>query len=392
MTPSAPARTSRPSSRAPRAARLALAAAAFAGLLACSGDHGPAQGAAARPVPVRAATAEERAVPLEVHAIGNVAAAATVSVRARVGGELRAVHFREGEEVRRGELLFTLDRRPFEAAVAQAEAQLERDLAQLAKAEADVRRFGELVKDDFVTREQFDQARASADALAAAVKGDRAALESARLDLEYAEIRSPIEGRAGDLLVDAGNLVKANGDSPLVVIHQVRPIEVSFAVPERYLGPIRSQRGAGRELEVRCVPGPGEAAIAGVLAFVDNSVDTSTGTVRLKARFDNSDGRLWPGEFVDTWLVLGVERNAIVVPAPAVQSGQGGRFVYVISGDGTVARRPVTVDRTFNGDAVLAEGVEAGERVVTDGQLRLTPGASVTVVGENATPGEDGSP
>ncbi len=378
-----------PHSRAARTALLALAGLACSGLLACSGERGSDQATADGPVPVRAATAEALTVPLEIHAVGNVVASATVSVRARVGGELETVHFTEGDELRKGQLLFTLDRRPFEAAVGQAEAQLERDLAQLVKARSDVRRFGELVEDDFVTEEQYDQARATADALEAAVKGDRAALAAARLDLEYASIRSPIDGRAGDLLVDAGNLVKANGDSPLVVIHQVRPIEVSFAVPERYLGPIRGHGKDAAGLEVRCVPGPAEPPLTGRLAFIDNAVDTATGTIRLKATLrQRRRAGCGPASSSTPWLVLGAQEQAVVVPAQAVQTGQDGRFVFVVGADGTVDRRPVTVDRTVDGDTVIADGLAPGDRVVTDGQLRLAPGAAVTVI---AAAGDGGS-
>jgi multidrug efflux system membrane fusion protein len=378
-----------PVPRRPRPFRLLLPTVAIAVLTAvaaaCGG--GPTQGfGGGGPVPVRATTVESRSVPLEIHAIGNVTASSTVDVNARIGGQLEEVHFTEGDRVTKGQLLFTIDQRPFQAAVRQAEARLAQDSAQLDKARADVRRYGELVKDDFVTKEQYDQAEASARALEAAVEGDRAALDEARLNLEYSTISAPITGRTGNLLVHAGNLVKAN-DKPLVTINRIQPVDVSFSVPERYLGRIRQRMAEQGRLPVRAEPGQDDPAVEGELDFVDNSVDQTTGTVLLKASFANADERLWPGEFVDAWLVLGEQADAVVVPTQAVQSGQEGTYVYVIRSDDTVDQRSIKVDRTFNGESVISDGLQPGERVVTDGQLRLTPGATVKIATESATTG-----
>ncbi len=369
---------------------LPTAAVVILSALAAACGGGPAQGfGGGGPVPVRAATVESRSVPLEIHAIGNVTASSTVDVNARVGGQLEEVHFTEGDRVTKGDPLFTIDQRPFKAAVRQAEARLAQDSAQLDKARADVRRYGELVKDDFVTKEQYDQAEASARALEAAVEGDRAALDEARLDLEYSTISAPITGRTGNLLVHAGNLVKAN-DKPLVTINRIQPVDVSFSVPERYLGRIRQRMAERGRLPVRAEPGQDDPSVGGELDFVDNAVDQSTGTVLLKASFVNADERLWPGEFVDVWLVLGEQADAVVVPTQAVERGQEGTYVYVIGSDDTVDQRSVTVDRTFNGESVIADGLEPGERVVTDGQLRLTPGSTVKIVTGSAP--SDSSP
>ncbi len=352
----------------------------------CGGGGAAQQHAGGGAVPVRAAAVTTATVPLEIHAIGNVVASSTVNVNARIGGQLQAVHFKEGDEVTKGQLLFTIDPRPFEAALARTKAQLARDQAQLENARADVRRYEKLVKESFVTQEQYDQAKATADALAATVDGDRAAIEEARLQLEYTTISAPIAGRTGNLLVHAGNLIKAN-DKTLVVINRVQPIDIGFSVPEQYLGRIRERLAVGNELRIRAASRQGGNQVDGTLAFVDNAVDESTGTVLLKGTFTNLDESLWPGEFVDVWLRLGEQPDAVVVPTEAVQSGQEGTYVWVVKRDGTAEQRPVTVDREYEDSTVIAEGVQAGEQVVTDGQLRLTPGAKVDVkasLGEQA--------
>jgi len=323
---------------------------------------------------VRAAT-----VPVELSAIGRVVTATTVAVKARVGGELVEVSFKEGQEVRRGDLLFRIDPRPYAAALAESEARLARDQALLDKARSDVERYAKLVEKDFVTREQFDQATATAASLAATVEADRAAVESARLDLEYCTITAPIGGRVGSLLVHRGNLVKANADSAMVVINQVHPIDVSFSVPEQYLGQIRA-RSAAADLPVTArIRQDGVTPATGTLSFIDNAVDTATGTIDLKATFANQDSILWPGQFVDVVLTLDHQADAVVIPAQALVRSQEGTFAYVVADDNTVASRSVRVDRLIGRDAVISEGLSVGDRVVTDGQVRLTPGATVEV-------------
>jgi multidrug efflux system membrane fusion protein len=327
-------------------------------------------------VTVAAVTA--RTVPVEIRAVGHVEPSERVEVRARVGGQLERVGFAEGDRVAAGQILFEVDPRPYQTALAEAEARLERDRALVEKAEQDVARYADLARDEYVSREQLDQARANAAALRATVNAEAAAVETARLELSYCTIAAPISGRTGDLLVHAGNLVKAN-DAPLVVIHRVEPCRVSFAVPEGELAVIRDRHRAGRLGVAAMVRDNGMTAVEGELSFVDNQVDEATGTIRLKAAFANRDGRLWPGQFVDVVLTLGEEEGALTVPSQAVQTGQGGLYLFVVRDDQTVESRPVTVGRVHDGDTVVTGGVAAGEVVVTDGQLRLVPGVRVTV-------------
>jgi len=329
------------------------------------------------PVPVKVGTVEQKTVPVSFRAIGNIEAAETVEVRARVGGELLKVFFEEGQTVRTGDPLFAIDARPFRAALAQAEAQLARNQALLAKAEADITRYASLVKQDYVTKEQYDQITADAAALKAAVAADQASVETVRLELDYCTISSPVTGRTGTINVDVGNLVKANDDLPMVTINQTRPIDASFPVPAQFLPLVIAHR-ADRIRVVATVPGDPVAA-EGTLSFVDNAVDTATGTVLLKATFENQDERLWPGEFVDLTVILGEETGRVVCPAAAVQTGQQGQFVFTVSEDRTVELRPVKVNRMDEREAVIDEGLAAGETVVTDGQLRLVPGATIEV-------------
>ena len=344
-------------------------------LAACSGGKGGAKAPPAAPVVV--ATVKSADVPIQVPAVGHVEPITTVAVRPRVGGEIREVHFREGEDVAEGALLFTLDRRPFEAELKGAEANLERDRARLVAAREDARRYRELVGKDYVTKSQADQAISAADALEATVRADEAAVEASRLNLSYATIRAPFSGRAGSLLVHAGNVVKANDDRALVVLNRTRPIRVSFTLPERILPDVRRARAAG-EVPVRATPpGRPDSPASGTLEFVDNAVDATTGTVVLKGLFPNGDGALWPGQSVDVSLTLGVDRDALVVPAAAVSPGQKGSIVWVVKADGTVEARPVTVARSDDHVAILSAGVKVGETVVTDGQIRLSPGARV---------------
>jgi len=330
-------------------------------------------------VPVLAATAVAKDIPVQLEAIGSVEAINTVSIRARVGGELMAVHFREGQEVARGNRLFSLDPRPFQAALDQAQATLARDRARQVSAEADARRYGELVEKDYVTRQQYDQVVADAAAMQATVEADEAAVRNARLDLDYATIRAPIAGRTGSLLVQQGNLIKANADNPMLVIHQLSPIYVSFAVPAQNLPEIL-RRSAAQPLSVSAwTPDGQDTPVAGSLTFIDNQVDEATATIRLKATFDNRDRRLWPGQFVRVRLELAMRHGAVVIPAQAVQTGQQGDVVFTIGHDLSAEVRPVVVGLHLDGDVVIEKGIQAGERVVTDGQLRLAAGAKVEI-------------
>jgi multidrug efflux system membrane fusion protein len=319
-------------------------------------------------------------MPVGFRAIGNIEPIETVAVRARIGGELQQIFFAEGQPVRAGDRLFVIDPRPYRAALAQAEAVLARDQALLAKAEADITRYADLVEQDFVTREQYDQIKADAAALAAAVAADQASVETARLDLEYCTIMAPVSGRTGNLNVKAGNLVKANDDTPLVTINRTRPIYASFSVPAQLLPEIMARPLEGIRVAAT-IPGDHSPSAEGTLTFIDNAVDTRTSTILLKATFANQDERLWPGQFVDVTVILGEEPDRLVCPAPAVQTGQQGQYVFVVEPDKTVELRPVKVDRMDEQEAVIEEGLAPGETVVTDGQLRLAPGATVEVRG-----------
>jgi multidrug efflux system membrane fusion protein len=332
-------------------------------------------------VPVIAETADKKNVPLQIKAIGNVEAYNTVSVKSQVNGEISEVFFREGQDVRKGRLLFRIDPRPFEAALRQAESTLARDRAQALNADAESQRYATLSSKGFVSKQEYDRVRTTADALNAVVQADEAAVENARLQLEYTAIMSPIDGRTGAITVQQGNVVKAN-DLPLVTINQITPIYVTFSAPEQDLANIKRFQASG-DLHVEAsISQSGGRPAAGKLTFIDNKVNTQTGTILLKATFPNQDHALWPGQFVEVLLTLTTERNRTVVPAPAVQTGQQGPFVFVVKDDKTVEMRPVTVARTVDRWAVIEKGVEPGETVVTDGQLRLVPGAKVEIKNE----------
>ncbi len=346
-------------------------------LAACSG--GRSEPPKARTVPVTAGTVMQRTVPVQVRAVGNVEAYSTVSVKSQIGGELIRVHFKEGQDVQKGDLLFTIDPRPYEAALKQAEANLAKDMAQLENARAELLRYEELIKRDYVTRQEYDQILANAAALEATVKAGRALVDNARLQLKYCFIYSPINGKTGNLMEDKGNLIKANADDPMVVINQIQPVYASFSMPEQYLSEIKKYMSAG-EVKVeafltKVMDHPEE----GILTFIDNTVDISTGTIKLKATFPNKEKRLWPGQFVDVVTTLATQPNAILVPSQAVQTGQKGQYVFVIKNDLSVESRPVIISRTIGGEAVAEKGLQPGEKVVTDGQLRLVPGAKVEI-------------
>jgi len=372
-------------------ARLAFAAAGLGLATACS-DSTALPGLEA--APVRVAAAVQRTVPIEIRAIGNVEPINSVSVKPQIEGIIESVHFEEGSEVAPGDLLFTIDPRPFQAALHQAEAALAQDSAQARFESAQADRFAVLLQKGVASKEQYEQARSGADARHAAVQADQAALEKARLELGYTEIRSALRGRTGGLAVHPGDAVKAH-ETLLVVINQVSPIYVSFAVPEQELAQIRARMAEG-SVPVRAQargesapPSAGEPQrepAVGVLTFIDNAVDRTTGTIRMKATFENADARLWAGEFVNTVMVVGEHENAVVVPAQAVQQGQQGPFVFVVVGDAALVH-PVTLGPSLGGESVVEGGVRAGDRVVVDGQLRLAPGAKVRVVdGAGAAP------
>jgi len=331
-------------------------------------------------VPVTVGTAARQDVPIEVRAIGHVEPYSTVSLKARVGGEVTRVGFKDGQDVKKGELLFQIDPRPYEATLAQARAQLERDRAVAKNAEEASKRYAGLVQKDYVTKEQYDSTRSNAAAAMATVKADEAAVENARLQLSYCAVTAPISARAGSVLVYPGNQVKGNDDKPLVVLNQIQPVYISFAVPESSLAAIRQHARPGQNLSVTASPSGNPANTqTGELTFLDNTVDPTTGTILLKATFSNQNEALWPGEYVDVVLKLATEPGAIVVPSQAVQTGQAGQYVYVVKSDLTVESRPVKVSRTHGSLAIVSNGLQAGERVVTDGQLRLAPGAKVEI-------------
>ncbi len=350
-------------------------------LTSCSGNGvtgSSAQRAMSEAVPVMIATVIQKTVPVELRAIGNVEAYSTISVKSQVEGQLELVHFHEGQDVQKGALLFAIDPRPFEAALKQAEANLARGTAQAKRAQADAERYTKLFEAGIVSKEQYDQFRTGAEALEAEVRADRAAVENARIQLGYCTIRSPLAGRTGSLIIHQGNVVKAN-DITLVVINQIRPIYASFAVPEKYLAGLKSHMASGRLRVKVVIPNDEIHPVEGVLTFVDNAVDATTGTIRLKGTFANKEARLWPGQFVNVSLTLAAQPNAVVVPSQAVQTGQQGQYVFVVKPDLTAEARPVVVNRSLGGETVIDGGLQPGEKVVTDGQLRLVPGAKVEV-------------
>jgi multidrug efflux system membrane fusion protein len=376
--------------------------------LAASGcGKGPSAAASAGlpAAPVRVAAATRRTLPVELRTIGNVEAYRTISVKSQATGVLMKVHFKEGDPVHKGQLLFEIDPRPFQQAIKQIEANLARDKALMAQSEANLahdtaqekfardqsRRYLELVKQGVFSKEQGDQATSSAQALTEQLRADRAAIDSAKsaivadqaaidnakLQLEYCYIYSPTEGRSGNMSVKEGNLVKLN-DIELVTITQIQPVYVTFTLPERQLASVRERMKSGKLL-VSATPQGQNAADSGALTFVDNSVDTNTGTIKLKATFPNTASRLWPGQFCSVALRLSEKPNVIAVPSRAVQVGQQGNYVFVVKSDSTVEMRTVTTGESVN-DLVEVQGVQPGETVVTEGHVRLAPGSRVKVL------------
>jgi len=356
---------------------LALACLLFS-LAACSrkGAEDP-RARAPRAVPVTVATVEAKTVPLQVAAIGTVQALKTVSVRPQVSGQLARIFFTEGQDVNVGDRLVEIDPRPFQAVLGQAEAALAKDEALLESAQKDEQRYRELLDRDLIARQQYDQAHANAAALAATVKADRSVVDNARLQVGYTLIRAPIRGRTGAAVVREGNVVTAN-QTELVVINQLTPITVVFAVPESQLADIRGYREQGT-LKVEAALRGQTQTVTGDLTFIDNRVDPTTGTVQLKATFANTDTQLWPGQFANVVLTLAVQQNAIVVPREAVQSGQQGRYVFVVKPDRSVEPRPVTVAREAGQEIVITQGLTPGDQVVTEGQARLAAGTHVEI-------------
>ena len=357
---------------------LVAGAAFFAGCSRQGNTVNSAQPDAPTAVPVTVATVTQKTVPIGVRAIGTVEAYSTVTVKSQVEGEIEQVHFSEGQDVKEGDLLFTIDARPFEARLRQAEANLARDEAEAKNAQAKATRYKNLYESGIVSKDQFDQFQTSAEALEAAVRADKAAVENAKLQLGYCTIRSPMDGRTGSLLVHPGNVVKAN-DTSLLVINRVQPIYIDFSVPEQYLPEIKRRMAQGRLEVLALVPDQNQKPAEGVLSFVNNTVDRSTGTILLKGTYPNGDRRLWPGQFMNVALQLSSQTDATVVPNQAVQNGEKGQFVYVVKPDFSAEFRPVEVGASFEGDTVIEKGIQPGEKIVTDGQLRLYPGAKVEV-------------
>lgn len=424
--------------RGAAARRALLLVALVGGAAGCSdrAESKQSQRRATPAIPVAVTLVEQKPMPLAIQAIGTAEAYSIVSVRAQVGGELTHVHIREGQDVKKGQLLFTIDPRPYEAALAQTEANLakdrgqvqqaravlERDASRIAQARAALardqaqqlnaaaqeRRYRDLLARELIAQEQYDQLRANADALAATLKADEAdvrsaedtakadeaavrsaeqivradeaAVDNARVQLGYTTIRSPIDARAGSLQLHEGNVVRAGGtsDSTLIVLNQVRPIYVSFTVPQQQLPAVKRYM-AESPLGVEALPAGEQRSERGVVTFIDNAVDATTGTIRLKATFTNAENRLWPGQFVSVSLTLATEPDAIVVPSAAVQAGQQGPYVFVVKPDSTVETRRLVVARTQGGETIVGGGLAPGERVVTDGQPRLVNGSKVEI-------------
>jgi multidrug efflux system membrane fusion protein len=341
-------------------------------LAGCSAKPKPRSGR----VPVKTAVAVEMEMPYQLTSVGTVEAIQSANVMTQITGVITHVTFHEGDFVRAGQVLFRLDSRPFQAAYDQAAAVLERDRARYETARADAQRSQKLYEESVLSQAEWDQKRTEAQALAATVRADEASVRTARLNLDYATVRAPISGQSGRLLAREGDLVRAGGDQTLVTIIQPRPIRVRFTVPDRDVALVQRYRGEGPRVLVQPAGGV-SAPSEGKLVFVDQSVDASTGTLLLKGEFANADDRLVPGQFVDVRLVLFVAPRALVIPAAAVSTGQEGPYVYLVRPDSTVVPRPVAIERTQDDAAIVASGLAAGDRVVTDGQLRLSPGAKV---------------
>src|SRR5215468_1082543 len=355
-----------------------LAAAAFLVFQANRGSRADPQ-KGAPPVPVTAVAVVLKTVPVRLYAIGNVEPYTTVAVKARVDGQIVSAHFKEGDEVRQGSVLFEIDPRPFAASLKQAQANLLKDKALLDRASEQEKRYKDLLSKNFISPDAYEQVRTNAQTAAATVAGDEAAIESAKLSLDYCTIRSPVTGYAGRIQIQQGNLVKANDTNPLVTINQVVPIYTSFSIPEQNIADIRKYQANG-ELKVQATfANASHVPIAGKLSFLDNSADTTTGTIKLKAEFPNTDKALWPGQFVNVVLTLYDQKDAIVAPSASVQNGPNGQYVFVVKPDLTAELRNIKIARAEGDDTVVASGLKPGEQVVTVGQVRLAPGTKVSL-------------
>jgi multidrug efflux system membrane fusion protein len=346
------------------------------------GDRAPSNVAARQPqetapLVVSVADAVLKPVPIEITTIGTVNVIASVAVKSRIDGEITDVHIRDGQAVKKGDLLFSIDSRSIRTELTQAEANLARDQALLENARRNVTRLSKLASKDYVAKQSMDEAATNAQSLEASVRGDEAAVEAARVQLTYTEIRAPMDARAGTVQLPRGNLVRANDSNPLVVLNQMQPIYVAFSVPQSDLPTIRAAQAKGPLPVGVAVPGDSGPPLQGEVAFIDNAVDESTGTIQLKAIFENAEERLWPGQYVTVTLTTGIDATALVVPDQALQRGQDGTHVFVVREDSTVDLRDVRVARSRKGEAVIIEGLSPGDRVVVEGQLRLTPGARV---------------
>jgi membrane fusion protein, multidrug efflux system len=335
------------------------------------------------PVPVTLGQSSTKTVPVLIQVIGNGEAYNTVNVKAQVDGLLQQANFRQGDDVQQGQVLFVIDSRPFQATLDQAEANLARDQANLKNAQDQYERNAELFKQGIISKDQDETFRTAVAADEATVKADQAAIENAKIQLSYCTIRSPISGRTGSLSIQVGNLVK-NNDAALLTINQISPLYVDFSVPEQYLSEIKRRAAQGAMKVEAVVPDDPAHPEWGQLSFINNMVDTTTGTVLMKGTFPNPNKRLWPGQFVNVTLTLDSLRDAVVVPSQAVQTGQQGKYVFVVKQDKSVEIRPVAAGVTYGGDTVIEKGMAAGETVVTDGQLRLFPGAHVQTAGMSA--------
>ena len=352
--------------------------------------NAPRMSPASMVVPVVVAKATQRDMPVQVTAIGNVEAYSTVTVKSQVDGKIQKAYFTEGQDVKKGDMLFSIDPRPFQVALHQTEANLARDQAQAQYARTEAQRYTQLKDAGIVSQIQYEQFTSNSQALDAAVRADEAAVENAKINLGYCSIYSPINGRTGALLVHPGNLVK-NNDTSLVVINQVTPIYVDFSIPEKDLAQVKAHQARER-LRVLAYPsGNAPNPSTGRLSFINNAVDSNTGTIELKGTFANRDRRLWPGQFVNVTLDLTVHRNATVVPSQAVQTGEQGQYVYVVKPDHTAGYQPVTVGATLGGFTIVDKGINPGQTVVTNGQLRLFPGAKVSSRDESVSQQESTS-
>ena len=356
--------------------------AALAILAGCSSNQNVSAASAAKgnaPAPqVTVSVAEQQSVPIEVNAIGNAQAYRTVQVKSMVDGQIEKVLLQQGEYVHAGQLLFQLDKRPFQAALDQALGNLAKDKATAANAEANSARAQALLKEGVLAVQDAQTQTSAAQAANAAVQADEAAVENARVNLGYTDIKAPIEARAGEILVNVGNLVKANDTNPLTVLNEIEPIYVSYNIPEAQLAAVRS--GGIGKLPVRAQQPNGAQAEMGTMTFIDNAVDPTTGTIKLLATFPNKDRALWPGEFLNLTMRTGIEPNAVVVPGSAVQTGPDGKYVYIVQGDGTATMQKVNSTRNYQQLAVIDSGVKPGEKVIVDGQMGVVPNGKVNVV------------